>query len=155
MRSLKKHILKSFQLKIITERIISLIKTPVFWLLTIGGNAFIIFGALLMQKFEASVNPAATHLIDCLAWAVGIVTTVGAGRIEPLTFEGKMLTILMMMGGAVFLWSYMALFISTLVGPELKVIESEVSELQKASRQEDELLSQIRELIEQANKKRG
>ena len=63
-------------------------------------------------------------------WAVGMATTVGGGSIEPVTPTGKVLSIMMMMGGTLFLWSYMALFVGAFVNPELKLIEHEVADLQ-------------------------
>lgn len=62
------------------------------------------------------------------------MTTVGSGNIFPVTFAGKMIGIFMMMGGALFIWSYMALFIGILIEPELRYIEREVSEIQHEMR---------------------
>jgi uncharacterized protein involved in cysteine biosynthesis len=61
--------------------------------------------------------------------------------------------IVMMMVGAIFLWSYMALFIGALVDPELKIIEKEVSGLQQATRQDEEILQELQRIIEQAQDK--
>lgn len=36
----------------------------------------------------------------------------------------------MMMGGAIFLWSYMALFVGVLVDPDLEKLQRELSEIQ-------------------------
>lgn len=112
------------------RRIKSLLKMPLFWLITGFGNSCIIFGAVFFHLIESSHNPNVTHFIDSLGWAVGIVTTVGAGNVYPITLLGKILGIFMMMGGALFLWSYMALFIGILIEPELAYIQREMSEIQ-------------------------
>jgi hypothetical protein len=70
------------------------------------------------------------QFVDSLSWAVGMVTTVGGGTVYPVTLSGKILGIFMMMGGALFLWSYMALFIGILIEPELSHIQREVDEIQ-------------------------
>ncbi|MFN9066306.1 MAG: ion channel, partial [Bdellovibrionales bacterium] len=93
------------------RRIGFLFRTPIFWLLSIGGNLFMLLGAYVLRWLEGEVNPATQSLLDCFNWAVGIVTTVGASPIAPVTTNGKVLMIFMMIGGTVFLWSYMALFI--------------------------------------------
>lgn len=135
------------------KRIGHLLTTPIFWLMTLSGHVFIFTGAWAMNFFEGSVNPQAERYIDCLTWAFGIITTVGATELHPQTIFGKILMILMMIGGAVFLWTYMTLFIAALVGPELNLIEKEVSELQKISKHEDqELLVKIQRLIEDSKK---
>lgn len=149
MKFLRTSITGILQLKTILSRAISLIRTPVFWILSFWGNVFIIFGASLIQKFEAPVNPVAENFLDCLIWSVGVVTTVGSSNIHPITTEGKILMIIMMMFGAIFLWSYMALFIGALVDPELKMIEKEVSGLQEASKQDEELLQELQRIIKQ------
>lgn len=106
-----------------------LFRTQLFWMLTILGNGTVLGGALLFHWFEAGTNPAVTSFLDSLMWAVGLVTTVGSS-VAAVTVAGKIVTILMMMGGALFLWSYMALFIGFLVEPELSYIQREVAEIQ-------------------------
>lgn len=101
-----------------------------FWLFTFLGNGCVGGGAILFHYFEYGNNPSMSHYLDSLTWAVGIVTTVGSGNIAPVTIEGKVLQIFMMMFGAVFLWSYMAMFIGILVEPDLALLEKEVSEIQ-------------------------
>lgn len=142
----RKHLFKT-QFHLIFERIFSLFKNPIFWILTIGGNTFILCGAFCLQLIEGPTNPAAAELIDCLIWAIGLITTVGSSSLHPITFFGKVLMILMMIGGTVFLWSYMTLFIAILVGPELSQIEQDVTKLQKSTQYEDKLLENIRELV--------
>ena len=153
MKFSHRRIVAMFKIQVVLERIISLLRTPIFWLLTIGGNAFVVFGAWLIYVFEGNVNPTASQFIDCLTWGFGLVTTVGGGPLAPATVAGKALSILMMLGGAVFLWSYMALFIGALVGPELRLIEREVDELQKASKRDDVVIEKLREILRHVDEK--
>ena len=148
MKHLRKDVIGILQLLTILKRLGGLLRTPVFWLFTGFGNACIIGGALLYRHFEAPANPVAADFLECLLWAVGIVTTVGAGNLQPVTFAGKVLMVLMMVGGAVFLWSYMALFIGALVDPELRQIESDVSALQQEAKDDDQILAELRRLTQ-------
>lgn len=112
------------------KRLKSLLKVRIFWAITLFGNTCILVGALLFHWLESGANPNVAQFVDSLSWAVGIVTTVGSGTVAPVTTYGKILGIFMMMGGALFLWSYMALFIGILIEPELSHIQREVDEIQ-------------------------
>ncbi len=138
---------KLLQARIAIGRISTLIQTPLFWILSIFGNGFVLLGTWLINYFESPTNPSATEFIDCLIWAVGLVTTVGASSLHPITLGGKLVMLVMMVGGAVFLWSYMALFIGTFVDPELKVLEDKLTSLQKHSIQDEEILLQLQQII--------
>jgi hypothetical protein len=117
------------------KRLRTLARTPLFWAITLWGNACVLGGAALFHHFESGVNPHVGGFIDSLGWSVGVATTVG-GPLGPVTLQGKVLAIVMMMGGALFLWSYMALFVGALVEPELERIERDVSGLRTARRRE-------------------
>ncbi len=119
-----------FQLRTVRQRIVSLVRTPFFWVITLWGNAWIFGGAIVFHYFERGENTSVQTFLDSLTWAVGTVTTVGASNLYPVTTVGKVLNICMMMGGALFLWSYMALFVGAFVDPELRLIEREVADLQ-------------------------
>lgn len=137
------------QLSSVKRRILALLKTPFFWLISLWGNACICGGAVLFYRFEFGKNPAIQDALDCLLWAVGIATTVGGGNIYAVTQAGKVLSILMMMGGSIFLWSYMALFVGAFVDPELKDIEREVSELQQERLDSVDVLKKLRVLVQE------
>lgn len=115
----------------IGRRFYALFKQPFFILFTLWGNGCIFLGASVFYHLESGVNPHIQTFIDSLAWAVGTVTTIGYGGITPVTFAGKILDIFMMMGGSLFLWSYMALFVSALVSPELSTVEHEIKDLEQ------------------------
>ncbi len=122
--------IQMFEMKSVGRRLLALVKTPFFWWVTFWGNVFILSAAVLFHWIEGNMNPSIHGFLDSLFWAVGLATTVGSGNIHPITPAGKVLSIFMMMGGALFLWSYMAIFVGALVDPELRRIEREVSEIQ-------------------------
>jgi hypothetical protein len=107
----------------------SLLTFKTFWIVTSLGNGCIFLGSTFFYYFEHQANPAAPAFIDCLEWAVSTVTG-SHNNLVATTMGGKVVSILMMTGGAFFLWSYMALFIGILIQPELNLIGQEVSEIQ-------------------------
>lgn len=94
--------------------------------------------ATLFYHFEHGVNSHLHSFVDALAWAVGIVSTIGFGEVTPVTTQGKILGMFLMMAGAIFLWSYMALLVSAIIAPdlgqfetELETIETDITELKR------------------------
>jgi voltage-gated potassium channel len=138
--------------KALRSRLKSMLRAPLFWVITFWGNTCIFGGALIFHILEKPQNPKLQSMLDSLAWAVGMVTTVGGGDVHPVTQTGKTLAIFMMMGGAVFLWSYMALFIGILVEPELDEIQKEVSELQHDLREDERFLRRLEAVADRLEK---
>lgn len=112
------------------KRLLALLRQPAFWFITVFGNGLVILGSIGFHFAEKGVNPGLGSFLDSLAWSVGLVSTIGYGTLVPVTASGKVLGIFMMMGGCVFLWSYMALFVSALIAPDLGHLEDEVHELE-------------------------
>jgi hypothetical protein len=108
----------------------SLLTLRTFWIITAFGNTFILIGALFLYFFEHTAFDSALQFIDCLEWSVATVTGT-YGTLSATTLGGKVVSIIMRMGGAFFLWMYMALFIGILIQPELNLIGREVSEIQR------------------------
>ena len=117
-------------LSALRRRLLTLFKQPVFLFFTVLGNGCIFAGALILYYFEHEINPMASTFLDCLSWAVGTVTTIGYGGITPMTTIGKIINIFMMIGGSLFLWSYMALFVTALISPELNHVEGEIKDIE-------------------------
>ncbi len=116
--------------KSLHRRVVYLFRTPMFWWITVFVNSAVFGGASLFHWLEFGANPKIGSFLDCLMWAMGIVTTVGGTDIFAVTPEGKILTIFLMAGGAIFLWSYMALLVGVLVDPDLEKLQREVAEIQ-------------------------
>lgn len=110
------------------KRILTLVNQPLFWLMTVIGNAMILIGSILLFQFEAKEG---LKFIDCILWSTSIVTTVGYVNYMPETFLGKMTILALMLLGTVFLWSYMAFLVSALISPALNSLEKEVQDVEK------------------------
>lgn len=104
----KKNILINFGFFI--SEIASLVITPVFILLTILGNLLIGVFSFLFYIFENNVNVKVNSYIDALWWGMATATTTGYGDITPVTFQGKILSMLLMLTGMAFFSMFTAIF---------------------------------------------
>ena len=112
------------------KRFIALVKHPMFWFLTIAGNAMIGLGSLALFYLEAA-GEKPLQFVDCLLWSTSIVTTIGYSSYVPQTFFGKITVMGLMLIGTLFLWSYMAFLVSALISPALSSLEREVQDVEK------------------------
>ena len=104
-------------------RIRLLIKQPAFLFLTVAGNSLILMAAMALFYVEHGVNPKISTCLDTLWWAVATVTTVGYGDISPITPQGKIIGIFMMIIGTAFFWCYTAMFAGAIMSTESEKIE--------------------------------
>lgn len=116
--------------KLVWRRVKFLWSSPFFVYFTLVGNCLIVLAALLFHTIEANQNPEVQSFLDSLVWTVGVVTTVGSSPVTPVTQFGKILSIFLMLGGSLFLWSYMGLIVSAIISPELAHIEREVRHIE-------------------------
>ncbi len=116
MESKKKHsnhILLSLNF-FLTEMTL-LIKSPVFILLTILGNLLIGLFSLVFYFFESATNPKLHSFIDALWWGFSTATTTGGGDVTPITIQGKILGIILMLTGLALFAMFTALFAETIL----------------------------------------
>jgi voltage-gated potassium channel len=111
----KKHKLIFTNLKSFIKEIVILIGSPVFALLTIMGNALIGLFSLAFYYFEHEKNLKIYSYIDALWWGVATATTTGYGDITPVTIQGKILGIILMITGMAFFAMFTALFAKTIL----------------------------------------
>lgn len=93
-----------------SREVFLLLKSPVFIVLTFVGNSVIGLSAGLFFYFESGVNPKLRHYIDALWWSFSTATTTGYGDITPVTTEGKVLGIFLMLMGTALFAMYTGLF---------------------------------------------
>jgi voltage-gated potassium channel len=102
-------------LRLFISEVFSLIKSPVFILLTLLGNSLIGLFSLVFFFIEQGTNPRLHSLIDALWWGFATATTTGYGDITPVTVQGKILGILLMLTGTALFAMFTALFAETIL----------------------------------------
>lgn len=112
------------------KQIFKLMANPVFMTLTLIGNAMMLGGAACFYFLESPPRGAVTNFLDALWWAVTTVTTVGYGDITPKTDLGKILGMLLMIGGTATFAGFTAFFASAMLAPEMDEIDSEIRQLE-------------------------
>jgi voltage-gated potassium channel len=122
------------QLRRFQKRLFALLSNTFFWVITLVVNSLALSGAFIFHHLESGQNPNIKSFLDSFGWSVGLITTIGFGDVVPVTNEGKILSILMMAGGTIFLWVYMAFFVSALISPELTRLEHEISDVESELR---------------------
>lgn len=113
-----------------TKRFIALVKHPMFWFLTIAGNALIVLGSLVLYFLESD-GEKSVDFVDCLLWSTSIVTTIGYSEYVAQTLLGKLTVIVLMLLGTFFIWSYMVFLVTAIITPALNSLEKEVQDVEK------------------------
>ena len=62
-------------------------------------TATVVLGAVGLYALESDQNQAIRHFGDALWWAITTVTTVGYGDIVPMTPEGRLIAVVLMLTG--------------------------------------------------------
>ena len=102
-------------LRLFFAEVFLLIKSPVFILLTLLGNTLIGLFSFVFFLIESGINPKLHSFIDALWWGFATATTTGYGDITPVTFQGKILGILLMLTGTALFAMFTALFAETIL----------------------------------------
>ncbi len=92
------------------REVYSLVKSPVFIMLTILGNGLIGISGAIFYYLEKDENQRLDYFIDAIWWAFSTATTTGYGDITPVTGYGKILGILLMLMGTALFAMYTGLF---------------------------------------------
>ena len=84
---------------------ISIVTTKKFEILTLLILvAFIVFiGGAVVYVFEYGKNPNIHNFFDALYWSLVTIATVGYGDITPVTYQGRILTMLLILSGVGFI----------------------------------------------------
>lgn len=92
------------------KEVLILISSPVFLMLTAVGNGIIGLTAVVFYFLERDTNPKMQHLMDAVWWSYSTATTTGYGDITPVTVQGKVLGIMLMLMGTALFAMYTGLF---------------------------------------------
>jgi voltage-gated potassium channel Kch len=97
-----------------TKLLFDALFTPILIFFTLGGNFILIISTFLFHWFEAEKNPLVDNLLDSLWWAVCTISTVGFGDVVPVTTEGRLVGIFLIIMGILFFAGFTATFASIL-----------------------------------------
>lgn len=135
-----------------------LFRQPIFLFVTLWGHALILLSAGVFQYLERGVNPRSPDFFQSYYWAIATATTVGTADLAPVSPGGKVMAILLMVFGSLFLWSYTALFASSFVTSTVRRIgrevESEVERVGKEILVDQVLLQRLLHELEILNRTR-
>ena len=104
-----------YSLKYFINRMTNLIQSPVFIVLTFFGNSLIGIFSYVFYTLESGTNRKLESFIDALWWGFATATTTGYGDITPVTIQGKILGIVLMLTGLAFFGMFTALFAETIL----------------------------------------
>lgn len=102
-------------LKVFVSEMKSLVQSPVFVLLTILGNLLICLFSFVFYLIESPTNAKIHSYVDALWWGFSTATTTGYGDITPVTAQGKLLGIVLMLTGMALFGMFTALFAETIL----------------------------------------
>lgn len=92
--------------------LIQTIFSPVLIFFAVLGNFCLAAGIYVFYTHEQDVNPNVETWFDALWWGMATVTTVGYGDIVPMTMEGKIAGIFLMLTGLILFISFSAMLVS-------------------------------------------
>lgn len=141
--------------------LLRLFRQPVFLFVTFLGHISILVGAASFYYFEMVINPKADSFFTAYYWAISTAMTVGSTDIFPMSMGGKITALALMVIGALFLWSYAALFAASVViptvrqfGREVKELEADVLEIEKDIRLDKATVERLVRELEEFNRSR-
>jgi voltage-gated potassium channel len=133
-----------------------LFRQPIFVFVTLWGHGVILLAALVFQSAEKGANPNVSSFFHSYYWAISTATTVGSTDLAPVTFVGKAVAILLMVFGALFLWSYTALFAASFVAPTVsrmgREVEAEVEKVEREVRVDQATVQRLAEQVEEIHR---
>lgn len=114
-------------------------------LLYVGGSAVLLVyvGGLSMLEVERSAGGNINNLWAGIWWAFTSITTVNNAQYYPITFEGQLLAVLVMIGGIALVGAITATMASWIVE---RVQDKEVEEERINRAHVDEILDEVRAL---------
>ena len=105
---------------------LAILKTKKFELITllmlVGFITFI--GGAVIYVFEYKVNPNIHNFFDAIYWSLITISTVGYGDISPVTHQGRILTMFLILAGIAFI-SFATSIIASAFTEKLEEVKSQ------------------------------
>ena len=113
-------------------QITKVIRNPVFFVLTLTGNATLASCATAFYFAESGVNPLVLSFSDAVWWAFATMTTVGYGDVVPVTDTGRIIAVCLMLTGGVLFLTFIALLSSAFTELEFLELQEDIRTLQRS-----------------------
>jgi voltage-gated potassium channel len=125
-----------------TRHLLKILRTPILVYFALIGNIILFSLMFLFYLIERGINPNINSLFDSLWWGLATVTTVGYGDIIPVTIQGKVVSMLLMVCGVIFFVSFTAILVTLLLSSlevshdhkiihEIKSLKKEIQDLKE------------------------
>lgn len=102
------------------------LRAPTVAFFVVAGNFFLLVAIAFFYQFEKNVNAQVDSWLDALWWGVSTITTVGYGDIVPVTMQGRIIGLFLMLSGVLFFIGSTALVIGIFTARTSKdILESE------------------------------
>ena len=92
-------------------------------------SVLVIFSSIAVLAFEDKMESSIRTPFDALWWAVSTMTTVGYGDTVPVTVEGKIVAMILMVTGVGLFGVLTGLFARLFMEPDLKKEDADISKL--------------------------
>ena len=89
----------------------------------------VIFSSIAVLAFEDKKESSIRTPFDAVWWAISTMTTVGYGDTVPMTVEGKIVAMILMVAGVGLFGVLTGLFARIFIEPEIKKEDSDISRL--------------------------
>lgn len=142
-----------FSSNIIFNRILGLLKSKIFWIMTLICNSVVVLSAFVFYQIEHGTNPQMEHFIDALWWSFATVTTVGYGDISPKTVLGKILGISLMIGGTAMFATFTALFANAILAGDFRQISTKIKGIEIDEQESEKQIIKMTEDLSRIEKK--
>lgn len=106
------------------------------------GLAVVVLGAIGVYLVEGDQNPAVGSFGNALWWAVVTATTVGYGDVSPVSTEGRLIAVLLMLTGIGVIGVFTATVASFFLEPEPDTTPDVTARLDAIERKLDRLLAE-------------
>lgn len=92
----------------------------------------LVFSSLAMLQFEAGGSGSIRTAQDAMWWAVSTMTTVGYGDTYPVTAEGRLIAVFLMIAGIGVFGTFSGLVASWFLAPQVETRDSELDDIRQA-----------------------
>lgn len=117
-------------------------RSPLLIYFAVAGNLVLFLSSFLFYVAEKGTNSEVNGFFDAVWWAFSTVSTVGFGDVVPITTQGRLVAIFLMIFGVAFFVGFTALLISVILS--MTDSEHELDELRRVVRELSEKVDRLK-----------